>query len=88
MVEKNDPDEVKNPADRSAESNPENAKDKMEDIAVFDRAKNTINRPDDINDGQAEQDFDNAGKPIHRFDETIHDFHLLSWGKYTTISAK
>ena len=54
MVEKNDPDEVKNPADRSAESNPKNAEDKVEDIAVFDRTKNTINRPDNINDGQAE----------------------------------
>ena len=38
MVEKNDPDEVENPADRSAESNPKNAKDKVKDIAVFEDA--------------------------------------------------
>ena len=48
MVEEDDPDQVKNPADERAEEDPNDREDQVEPILVADRSADTVDRPKDI----------------------------------------
>jgi hypothetical protein len=70
--------QVDNPADGNAWDNPQHTNDKHYDAVGVSTLYDAVNCPNDVEGGDAKQQFDNPWEVVHFFDEVFH-FILFSF---------